>query len=109
MPKRLNKPILVKTRDENGNYITLNMSTGSRKTNYQTNQSTSINKSRRKQNVKRTLKPGQQVFTDWRTGKRLCLLQKQPKLKVIIVVNIKSKKIRKLLIFCIRNILNKNN
>lgn len=31
MPKRLNKPILVRTRDENGNYITLNMSTGSRK------------------------------------------------------------------------------
>lgn len=70
MPKRLNKPILVRTRDENGNYITLNMSTGSRKINYRTNQSTSINKPRRKQNVKRTLKPGEQVFTDWRTGKK---------------------------------------
>lgn len=58
MPKRLNKPILVRTRDENGNYITLNMSTGSRKTNYQTKQSTSINKPRRKQNVNRTLKQG---------------------------------------------------
>lgn len=64
MPKRLNKPILVRTRDENGNYITLNMTTGSRKTNYQTKQSTSVNKPRRKQNVKRTLKPGEQVFTE---------------------------------------------
>lgn len=70
MPKRLNKPILVRTRDENGNYITLNMTTGSRKTNYQTKQSTSVNKPHRKQNVKRTLKPGEQVFTDWRTGKK---------------------------------------
>lgn len=70
MPKRLNKPILVRTRDENGNYITLNMTTGSRKTNYQTKQSTSVNKPRRKQSVKRTLKPGEQVFTDWRTGKK---------------------------------------
>ena len=70
MPKRLNKPILVRTRDENGNYVTLNMTTGSRKTNYQTKQSTSVNKPRRKQNVKRTLKPGEQVFTDWRTGKK---------------------------------------
>lgn len=70
MPKHLNKPILVKTRDENGNYITLNMTTGSRKTNYKTKQSTSVNKPRRKQNVKRTLKPGEQVFTDWRTGKK---------------------------------------
>ncbi len=70
MPKRLNKPILVRTRDENGNYITLNMTTGSRKTNYQTKQSTSVNKPHRKQSVKRTLKPGEQVFTDWRTGKK---------------------------------------
>lgn len=70
MPKRLNKPILVRIRDENGNYVTLNMTTGSRKINYQTKQSTSINKPRRKQNVKRTLKPGEQVFTDWRTGKK---------------------------------------
>ena len=81
MPKRLNKPILVKTRDENGNYITLNMSTGSRKTNYRTNQSTSINKPRRKQNVKRTLKPGEQVFTDWRTGKKTVFTPKKAEVK----------------------------
>ena len=48
MPKRINKPIIVRTRDENGNYITLNMNTGSRKINYQTKQSTSINKTRHK-------------------------------------------------------------
>lgn len=81
MPKRLNKPILVKTRDENGNYITLNMSTGSRKTNYQTNQSTSINKPRRKQNVKRTLKHGEQVFTDWRTGKKTVFTPRRTEIK----------------------------
>ena len=81
MPKRLNKPILVRTRDENGNYITLNMSTGSRKTNYQTKQSTSINKPRRKQNVKRTLKPGEQVFTDWRTGKKTVFTPKRAEVK----------------------------
>ena len=81
MPKRLNKPILVKTRDENGNYITLNMSTGSRKTNYRTNQSTSINKPRRKQNVKRTLKPGEQVFTDWRTGKKTVFTPRRTEVK----------------------------
>lgn len=81
MPKRLNKPILVRTRDENGNYITLNMSTGSRKTNYRTNQSTSINKPRRKQNVKRTLKPGEQVFTDWRTGKKTVFTPRRTEVK----------------------------
>lgn len=81
MPKRLNKPILVRTRDENGNYITLNMSTGSRKINYRTNQSTSINKPRRKQNVKRTLKPGEQVFTDWRTGKKTVFTPRRTEVK----------------------------
>ena len=81
MPKRLNKPILVRTRDENGNYITLNMSTGSRKTNYQTKQSTSINKPLRKQNVKRTLKPGEQVFTDWRTGKKTVFTPRRTEVK----------------------------
>lgn len=81
MPKSLNKPILVRTRDENGNYITLNMSTGSRKTNYRTNQSTSINKPRRKQNVKRTLKPGEQVFTDWRTGKKTIFTPRRTEIK----------------------------
>ena len=81
MPKRLNKPILVRIRDENGNYITLNMSTGSRKTNYQTKQSTSINKPRRKQNVNRTLKPGEQVFTDWRTGKKTVFTPKRTEVK----------------------------
>ena len=81
MPKRLNKPILVRTRDENGNYIILNMSTGSRKTNYRTNQSTSINKPRRKQNVKRTLKPGEQVFTDWRTGKKTVFTPRRTEVK----------------------------
>lgn len=69
MPKRLKK-VLFKTRDENGNYVTIDMSTGLRKTNVQTKQSTTINKPQRKQNVKRTLKPGEQVFTDWRTGKK---------------------------------------
>lgn len=81
MSKRLNKPILVRTRDENGNYITLNMSTGSRKTNYRTNQSTSVNKPRRKQNVKRTLKPGEQVFTDWRTGKKTVFTPRRTEVK----------------------------
>lgn len=81
MPKRINKPILVRTRDENGNYITLNMSTGSSKTNYQTKQSTSINKPRRKQNVKRTLKPWEQVFTDWRTGKKTVFTPKRAEVK----------------------------
>lgn len=32
MPKRLKK-VLFKTRDENGNYVTIDMSTGLRKTN----------------------------------------------------------------------------
>ena len=81
MPKSLNKPIFVRTRDENGNYITLNMSTGFRKTNYRTNQSTSINKPRRKQNVKRTLKPGEQVFTDWRTGKKTIFTPRRTEVK----------------------------
>ena len=81
MPKRLNKPVLVKTRDENGNYVTLNMATGSRKINQYTKQSTSINKPRRKQNVKRTLKPGEQVFTDWRTGKKTVFTPKRAEVK----------------------------
>lgn len=81
MPKRLNKPILVRTRDENGNYVTLNMTTGSRKINQQTKQSTSINKPRHKQNVKRTLKPGEQVFTDWRTGKKTVFTPRRAEVK----------------------------
>lgn len=81
MPKRLNKPILVRTRDENGNYVTLNMTTGSRKINQQTKQSTSINKPRHKQNVKRTLKPGEQVFTNWRTGKKTVFTPRRAEVK----------------------------
>lgn len=81
MPKRLNKPVLIRTRDENGNYVTLNMTTGSRKINQQTKQSTSINKPRRKQNVKRTLKQGEQIFTDWRTGKKTVFTPRRAEVK----------------------------
>lgn len=70
MSKRVNKPVFVRTRDENGNYVTLNMNTGTRKVNQQIKQSIAINKPQRKWSVKRTLKPGEQVFTDWRTGKK---------------------------------------
>lgn len=81
MPKRLNKPVLIRTRDENGNYVTLNMTTGSRKINQQTKQSTSINKPRRKQNVKRTLKQGEQIFTDWKTGKKTVFTPRRAEVK----------------------------
>lgn len=80
MPKRLKKA-LFKTRDENGNYVTIDMSTGLRKTNVQTKQSTTINKPQRKQNVKRTLKPGEQVFTDWRTGKKTVFTPRRAEVK----------------------------
>lgn len=80
MPKRLKK-VLFKTRDENGNYVTIDMSTGLRKTNVQTKQSTTINKPQRKQNVKRTLKPGEQVFTDWRTGKKTVFTPRRAEVK----------------------------
>ena len=80
MPKHLKK-VLFKTRDENGNYVTIDMSTGLRKTNVQTKQSTTINKPQRKQNVKRTLKPGEQVFTDWRTGKKTVFTPRRAEVK----------------------------
>ena len=80
MPKRLKK-VLFKTRDENGNYVTIDMSTGLRKTNVQTKQSTTINKPQRKQSVKRTLKPGEQVFTDWRTGKKTVFTPRRAEVK----------------------------
>ena len=80
MPKRLKK-VLFKTRDENGNYVTIDMSTGLRKINVQTKQSTTVNKSQRKQNVKRTLKPGEQVFTDWRTGKKTVFTPRRAEVK----------------------------
>lgn len=80
MPKRLKK-VLFKTRDENGNYVTIDMSTGLRKTNVQTKQSTTINKPQRKQNVKRTLKSGEQVFTDWRTGKKTVFTPRRAEVK----------------------------
>ena len=80
MPKRLKKA-LFKTRDENGNYVTIDMSTGLRKINVQTKQSTTINKPQRKQNVKRTLKPGEQVFTDWRTGKKTVFTPRRAEVK----------------------------
>ena len=80
MPKRLKK-VLFKTRDENGNYVTIDMSTGLRKINVQTKQSTTINKPQRKQNVKRTLKPGEQVFTDWRTGKKTVFTPRRAEVK----------------------------
>lgn len=80
MPKRLKK-VLFKTRDENGNYVTIDMSTGLRKTNVQTKQSTTINKPQRKQSVKRTLKPGEQVFTDWRTGKKTVFTPRRSEVK----------------------------
>lgn len=80
MSKRLKK-VLFKTRDENGNYVTIDMSTGLRKINVQTKQSTTINKPQRKQNVKRTLKPGEQVFTDWRTGKKTVFTPRRAEVK----------------------------
>lgn len=80
MPKRLKK-VLFKTRDENGNYVTIDMSTGLRKTNVQTKQSTTINKPQLKQSVKRTLKPGEQVFTDWRTGKKTVFTPRRAEVK----------------------------
>lgn len=80
MSKRLKK-VLFKTRDENGNYVTIDMSTGLRKTNVQTKQSTTINKPQRKQSVKRTLKPGEQVFTDWRTGKKTVFTPRRAEVK----------------------------
>ena len=80
MSKHLKK-VLLKARDENGNYVTIDMSTGLRKTNVQTKQSTTINKPQRKQNIKRTLKPGQQVFTDWRTGKKIVFAPRRAEVK----------------------------
>lgn len=80
MPKRLKK-VLFKTRDENGNYVTIDMQTGLRKTNVQTKQSTTVNNPQRKQNVKRTLKPGEQVFTDWRTGKKTVFTHRRAEVK----------------------------
>ena len=70
MSKHINKPMLVRTRDENGNYVTLNMSTGTRKVNQPAKQTTTIKQPQRRQSVKRTIKSGEQVFTDWRTGKK---------------------------------------
>ncbi len=70
MPKRINKPIRIRTRDENGNYVTVDMQSGRRTTNVATKQSTTTNKPTAKQPLKRKLKPGEQVFTDWRTGKK---------------------------------------
>lgn len=70
MPKYIRKPMFIKTRDVNGNYVTLNMTTGRTKIDQSTKQHTSINKPQRKQNIKRTIKSGEKVFTDWRTGKK---------------------------------------
>lgn len=80
MPKRLKK-VLFKTIDENGNYVTIDMSTGLRKTILQAKQSTTINKPQRKWNVKRKLKPGEQVFTDWRTGKKTVFTPRRAEVK----------------------------
>lgn len=80
MPKRLKK-VLFKTRDENGNYVTIDMSTGLRKTNFYAKQSTTINKPQIKWSIKRTLKPGEQVFTDWRTGKKTVFTPRRAEVK----------------------------
>lgn len=77
MARHINKPTKIRTRDENGNYVTIDVQTGRRATNATTKQSTTISRQPAKQSLKRKLKPGEHVFTDWRTGEKTVFAPKR--------------------------------